>query len=339
MVTQHKERGIDVRKAFVVLSGLILALALGAGASVARNSGPAGATGAKATYNVVLITNNSFDPFYITLAAGAKAEAKRLGVNLSWQAPKTLDLPAQTQVLQAAVAKKPDFIVMSTIDARGLIAPLKKVKEAGIPVLTVDTDVLDPSVRLGTITSDNELGGKIAAQTMARLVGGKGKVAYQGYIPGIQSVDLRRKGWDNGLKAYKGIENVGPSYDNYDLKQIVAKTNALMQRHSDLAGIFAPATNEVIGVANAVQNAGKAGKVKVVGFDGAPDEVTALRRGSVTALVVQKAYTMGVLGVRYANRYLANGTKPPARTKVEFVVVTKNNVNLPEVKKYLYRAK
>lgn len=326
-----------MKRALFASLGLVLALAVGVGSSLARDTAQSASATKKAGYNVVLITNDSFDPFYVTLAKGAKAEAKKLGVNLNWQASSTVGLKEQTQILQAAIAKKPDFILMSIVDAKGMIGPLKEVADAGIPVITVDTDVTDKSLRMATITSDNFLGGVVAAQTMAKLLGGKGKVGFQGYQPGVQSVDLRRTGWDKGLKPYKGMTNIGPSYDNYDIKDIVAKTNAVMQRNPDLAGLFAPATNEVIGVATAVQNAGKAGKIKVVGFDGSPDEVSALKRGSASALIVQRAYTMGALGVRYANRYLANGTKPKPTTKLGFIVVTKANVSSPAVAKYLYR--
>jgi ribose transport system substrate-binding protein len=173
---------------------------------------------------------------------------------------------------------------------------------------------------------------------MTRLVGKGAKVGYEGYTPGIQSVDDRHKGWLAGLQK-NGLTDGGSSYDNYDLKDIAAKANALMTRNPDMKGIFSPATNEVIGTATAVQNAGKTGKVHVVGFDASPDEVLALRRGTVSALIVQKAYSMGQLGVDYAVRYLRNHTKVPATTKVGFVVATKDNIGKPEIAKYIYRAK
>ena len=65
----------------------------------------------------------------------------------------------------------------------------------------------------------------------------------------------------------------------------------------------------------------------------------ALRRGTISALIVQKAYGMGVLGVDYAVRYLKSGTKVPATTKVGFVVATKANIGDANVSKYIYRAK
>jgi ribose transport system substrate-binding protein len=319
----------------IAVSAAVLALAAGVGGTFARDT----ASGQKKkSYDIALITNDSSDPFYVTLAAGAKAQAKAQGVRLSWQAGATIDLAGQTAVLNAVMAKKPDAIVMSIIDSKAMAGPLRKVKAARIPVITVDTDVSDRSLRLATVRSDNFIGGKTAGTTMKKLLNGKGTVGFQGYQPGIQSVDLRRTGYYSVVKKVSGFKVVDPSYDNYDLKEIQAKTSALIQRNSDLSGIFAPATNEVLGVAAAVQAVGKTGTIKVVGFDGAPDEVQQLKRGTVSALVVQKAYLIGQLGVRESVAYLAKHVKPKDKL-LSFVVATKANLNTASVKRYLYKAK
>jgi ribose transport system substrate-binding protein len=162
----------------LALTAAVLALAAGVGGSVAGDT----ASGHKKTsYDIALITNDSSDPFYVTLAAGAKAQAKAQGVKLSWQAGATIDLAGQTSVLNAVVAKKPDAIVMSIIDSKAMAGPLRKVKAAGIPVITVDTDIKDKSLRLATVRSDNFIGGKTAGTTMNTLLNGTGTVGFQGY--------------------------------------------------------------------------------------------------------------------------------------------------------------
>ena len=88
-----------------------------------------------------------------------------------------------------------------------------------------------------------------------------------------------------------------------------------------------------------MQNAGKTGKVKIVAFDAEPDEVTALGRGLIQALIVQKAYDMGVDAVKYAYAYLTKGTKPPANTNPTYVIATKANIHQPNIAKYVYHQK
>ena len=88
-----------------------------------------------------------------------------------------------------------------------------------------------------------------------------------------------------------------------------------------------------------MQNAGKAGKIKIVAFDAEPDEVTALKRGLIQALIVQKAYDMGVKAVKDAVAYLKTGKKPPASPTPTYVIATKANIAKPDIAKYVYRQK
>jgi ribose transport system substrate-binding protein len=319
------------------LTAAILALGVAAcGSDDDDGTTTAAKSDAKKSYDIALITNDEFDPFYMTMNAGAQDAAKELGVKVSWSAPKTPDLPSQTAILQSVMARKPDAVLMSAVDSRGMVAPIRQLQAQKIPVILLDADVSDPSVRLAFIGSDNKAAGKLAAKTMNELLGGNGKVAYEGYVPGIQSVDARRDGWKEGLKEFPGLKDGGDTYDKGDLKDVAANVNALMKRNPDLAGIFASWTNPVIGAGNAIQNANKAGKVKLVGLDASPDEVSLLRRGVVSALIVQKVYDVGRKGVEDIVKYLNDGTKP-SDTLLDAVVATKENMDSPEIKKYLYR--
>jgi ribose transport system substrate-binding protein len=132
---------------------------------------------------------------------------------------------------------------------------------------------------------------------------------------------------------------VGPQFDNDDPTQVASVVSAVLQRHPDLKGIFASDTFNGQGAATAVQNAGLRGKVSIVAFDAEPDQVTALKRGAIQALIVQKAYDMGVMAVDYAVKHLASGFKIPAETHPTYVIATKANINSPGVKKYIYHEK
>jgi ribose transport system substrate-binding protein len=309
---------------------LILLMACGTGASEPDESSKA--------YNIALITNDSFDPFYLTINRGAQDAAEELGVTVTWQAPGSPDVPSQTSVINSVLASNPDGIITSVVDAQAMVAPLQAIQEAGIPVIVVDTDVVDPSVRLGVIQSDNFAGGKLAADTIADLLDGEGKVGYEGYQPGIQSVDDRFNGWKEGIAQYPGLIDVGEEYDQGEVSQAAASTNAILSRHPDLSGMFGSWTNATIGIANAVQDAEKVDQVKIVGFDAAPDEVSLLSRGVVSALIVQKAYSMGDLSVNYMVDYLENGTMPPPKVLLDFVVATPDNMDSPDVAPFLYGA-
>ena len=296
-----------------------------------------GTAAPKATYRIALVTGDNHDPFYVTMNDGAQAMAKQLGVKVSWQGPATFEAAPQITILDAVLASKPSFLVVAPTDVNALINPIKQFNKAKIPVMTVDTDVNAKSVRLGNITSDNKLGGTLAAQYLAKA--GSKTVAYVGEQRGVFTTDQRWRGFEAAIKQAKGVKYVGPQFGADDPNTATSIVNALLARYPNLDGIFASDTAYGQGAATAVQNAGKAGKIKIVAFDAEPDEVTALNRGLIQALIVQKAYSMGQLAVKYAYNYLAKGTKPPAETNPTYVIATKQNINTPAIKKYIYRQK
>ncbi|MDO8185563.1 substrate-binding domain-containing protein [Conexibacter sp. JD483] len=331
----------------VALAALVLVLAA-CGSSDDNDSSSSGSSGsttsssgsdagkAREKYKIALITNEE-SSFYITLNAGAQAEAEKLGVEVDWQAPRTADLPSQTATLQSVMARKPDAVLMTAVDNRGMVAPIRQLQSQRIPVIMLDADVADPSVRLSFIGTNNEAAGRMAAEVMDRLLDGRGNVAYEGYVPGIESVDARQRGWRAALPDYPGLRSIGETYDRGDLADVAANVNGLIKRDPDLRGIFASWTNAAIGTANAVENAGKADAISVVGMDADPQEVTLMRRGLIDALVVQQVYTAGELGVRQIVDYLDNGTRPED-TLLDPVIATRDNVADPDIEKLLYRA-
>jgi ribose transport system substrate-binding protein len=330
-----------MRKAVLMLivagvAVMVLAAAIACGGSSSTSSGSSPSAGQK-KYTFAYISQDPFDPYWYTLNRGAQEKAKELGVEVIFQTPADATVPSQTQALQSVMARKPDGIMISVVDSKGMIGPLQQAKEMGIPVVALDGAIADPTLALATITSDNVRNGVYAAEHMNQLTGGKGKVGFIGYPPGYKSCDDRLVGWKEGLKKFPALTDVGAQFDEGTINGAVKKTNALLARNPDLAGLFGDWTNAVIGMATAVENAGKADQVKLIGYDGAPSEVELLRRGIVDELIVQKVYTMGQLGVQYMYDYLNSG-KTPDQTilTLDSVIVTKDNVDDPEIKPYLY---
>jgi ribose transport system substrate-binding protein len=319
---------------------LVVAVGLGCLLAIAVLAGTARTNAANKHYYIALVTGDNHDPFYVTMNQGAQAEARKLHVTVKWQGPAQFESQLQIPILDAVLASKPDFLIVAPDDVKALINPIQHFNKAKIPVMTVDTDVSNHRVRLGNITSNNFLGGQIAAQYLKKLLGGKGKVLYVGEQRGVFTTDQREAGFEKALKTkYKSLTYVGPQFDNDDPTQVASVVSAVLQRHPDLKGIFASDTFNGQGAATAVQNAGLRGKVAIVAFDAEPDQVTALKRGAIQALIVQKAYDMGRMAVDYAVKHLTSGFKIPAETHPTYVIATKANINSPGVKKYIYHQK
>jgi ribose transport system substrate-binding protein len=267
---------------------------------------------------------------------GAKAAARSHGINLIFQGnPTQFTAPTQIPILNAAIARHPDAILIAATDKVALVAPIRRAVQAGIPVVLVDTTINTPNIAITSISSDNVAGGVKAAIALARAVGMKGTVGAMSVQPGISTTDQRKQGFEMQLKHYPNIKYVGTQFDNDQPTIAATKTSAMIARFPALNGIFAMNTNSGIGVTNAARHAGKT--VKLVEFDAEPVQVQALRAGTINALVAQDPYTIGNMGVNLAYQWVTGhraGIKKHYGTGEK--IITRANVNNPAVKRFLY---
>jgi ribose transport system substrate-binding protein len=324
------------RRLIAALSVLVAIAA--AAVSTAALAGGDARKAPKQKLTIYLVAGIATDAFYLTMKKGAEAEAKKLGVNLIFTgSPRAFSPPTQIPYLNAAIARKPDAILIAPTDKTALIAPIRQAVRAGIPVLTVDTFITAP-LAVTNISTDNVAGGRAAARALAQSIGRKGIVAGVSVQPGISTTDQRQEGFEKELKKYSDIRYIGTQYCNDDQTKAAQITAAYISRYGDdLKGIFAMNVVSGNGVTAAVKNAGKSGEVKLVEFDAGPEQVTALKTGTIDALVAQYPFGIGQLGVRLAHRYV---TKGKAGIKKHYgtgsAIITKANVNDPKIKKFLY---
>jgi ribose transport system substrate-binding protein len=324
------------RKLLAVAATFALAMAV-----VASTASGGGATPAKQSaksYKLVLVAGIASDAFYLTMNKGAQAEAKKLG-NVSVQftgSTEAFSPPTQIPFLTAAIAKKPDAILIAPTDKSALIAPIQRAISAGIPVITVDTFISKP-IAVTNISTDNLAGGRAAADALVKAIGGSGAVAGISVQPGISTTDQRQQGFEQELKKYPKVDYLGTQYCNDDQTKATNLTAALLAGHKDLKGVFAMNVVSGNGVTAAVKAAGKSGQVKLVEFDAGPPQVQALKAGTIDALIAQYPYGIGTMGVDLAIQYLTKGKagiKPHYGTGS--AIITRANVNSPAMKKYLY---
>src|SRR5919109_545711 len=183
------------RRLLAVLAALALALALVASTASGGGAAPAKKQAAHKTYRFVLVAGIASDAFYLTMEKGAQAAAKKLG-NVTVQftgSPQAFSPPTQIPYLNAAIAKKPDAILIAPTDKTALIAPIQRAISAGIPVATVDTFITSP-IAFTNVSTDNPGGGRAAARALIKSIGGKGAVAGVSVAPGISTTDQRQEG-------------------------------------------------------------------------------------------------------------------------------------------------
>lgn len=290
-----------------------------------------------ANKNITLMVGVKGDPFYVSMECGASAAAKKLGYKLQVQGPDKFDATLQNPLLDAVAAAKPAALLVAPNDVKASASPLKRIQAAGTKVVLVDTIVTDKSVGVSRIATDNELGGVKAADALKRL-GVKGKVLVISTDPGVSSVDARVLGFGKRAKAL-GLTLVSKTQYSHNepatAAQIIA---ASLAKNPDLQGVFATNLFTAQGVSTGVRQAGKSGKVKVVGFDAGPDQIKQLKAGQVQALVAQKPYDIGQKGVEQAVAALT-GRPVQKNIATTSLIVTKANLSNPSVSKYIYKAR
>jgi ribose transport system substrate-binding protein len=330
-----RNRGFVVGSA-VLAAGLLLTTACGGGDdSGSSSSGGGGVSGKK----FVLMQGVKGDPFYISMECGAKEKAKELGVDLQVQGPDKFDATLQNPLLDSVAASKPAALLVAPNDVKASATPLKRIQERGTKVVLVDTTVDDTSIGVSRIATDNNLGGQKAAEALNTLVAGaKGKVLVISTDPGVSSVDARVAGFGEAVKSkYNNFTLASDTQYSHNSPQTAASViQAELQRNPDLVGVFATNLFTAQGVATGVRAAGKSNQVKVVGFDAGPDQIKQLQAGDVQALVAQKPYDIGVQGVEQAANSV-EGKSVTSKIDTESLIVTKDNLNDPNVSKYVYK--
>jgi ribose transport system substrate-binding protein len=284
------------------------------------------------------------DPFYFTMQRGAAQAAADLGVELIVQIPDNWNATVQTPMLEAMVARGDlNFLFLAPVDKEAMVAPLQAANDSGLPLLTVDTFIGDGDYVNGPVTfplsyigSNNTEGGVIGCTALAENLGGKGKVYIQNVKPGISTTDQREEGCKEALAQYPDIELVGVDYNEDDPSKAQAQTEAILQRYPDLGGIFGTNVFSAQGAGTVVQNKGLGDQVSVVAFDATETAIEQLRSGVVDLVIAQIPADMGYFAVVMANAYLDGVMSIPPRIPTGYQVITRDNVDDPEVAKYIY---
>jgi ribose transport system substrate-binding protein len=330
------------RKVSAGLTAIVAMIALAACSSSSSTSASGGssasAAGSASGKTVVYIPGLTGNPFYTSVGCGASTEAATMGVKFSVQGASTFSVPLQTQVLNSVIASKPAAIMISITDPVAMYAPLAKARADGIKVITIDGDLENQSVGVTNIQSNDITGGQLAADALGKLVGGRsGQVLIIDNATGSIISGDRAKGFVDELKAkFPNITVLNTQYSNNSTATAASIARTAASTNPNLVGIYTLETDNTEGAITGIREAGKTGKVYLVGYDTSDPIVAGLQAGAVNADIVQYPYGEGVLGIQSAVDAI-EGKPVPRDQTVGFVVATPSNVNTATVQKYIYK--
>jgi ABC-type sugar transport system substrate-binding protein len=311
----------------------VLVLAVG----LASACGSAGSGSGSSAKTMELIVGTKSDDFYVTMECGAQKEAKKLGVKLTVTGPATFSVPQQKPLIDAAQVSKPGALLIAPTDSAALDPDLLKVTKAGSKLIFVDTASADAALGLSRISSDNAAGGKLAADSLGQLLGGKGTVAVISVAKGVSTTDARVTGFQQEMAAkYPSITLLPEQTDDADSVTTAASfAEGDITGHPALNGIFAANVITAEGAATGIQHAGKSGQVKLATFDADTTQVADLKNGSLQLAIAQEPAVEGADAVQQGLNAI-EGKPVTKQIATPLMAITPQNMNSPAIKPFIY---
>lgn len=343
MATIKFAEGVILKKNVLILVFLMVAIAaVGAGVFLKKGDDSSLQSNTPEVSNsaekpkrlgpIAVIPKGTTHSFWNSVLAGAQKAAKDNDVEIFWAGPdREGDREKQIQIVEDFIVKRVAGIVLAPTDAAALVPVIERAAVAKIPVVIIDSDV-GTDKRVSFVATDNYAGGSVAAKHMAKLLGGKGKVAVIKYMAGSASTTARENGFIETLrKEFPDIVLVEDRYGMDTVETALSAAEDVLTRHKELDGVFASNESTSRGALRALESQGRTGSVKMIGFDAADSLLKGLEAGHIDALVVQNPQAMGYKGVGKVVAAI-KGESVEGRIATEVELVTRDRLNSPEIR-------
>lgn len=311
-----------MKKIFALILAVAMVACMFAGCSKDNNK-----TDAK---EILVIVKNSTAPFWISVMDGAKAAGAELGYTVTCKTPvdtaEGSGNEQQSNLCEEAIVSGVSCVVLAPVDSEAIVPATKKINEAGIPIVNLNTKISDDTQYKTFCGLENINQGYNTAKAMFELMNGEGKIFIIEGSTGAQTSIDRVKGFEKALAEYPNIEVVAQQSANYSRADALNVVQNLLQAHPDVNAILCCNDEMALGSAEAIDAANLTGTIKVAGQDANDDAVAALKEGKITVTSYGNPYMQGYTAVKAAVDIL-EGKSVDAFYEVETVVVTKENVD------------
>ena len=285
---------------------------------------------------IAVIPKGTTHGFWKAIHAGAIKAARELDVKIYWNGPqKEDDRAQQITVVEDFINLGVDGIVLAPLDDRALTQPVRDAAERNIPVVIIDS-ALQGDFHISYVATDNYKGGVLAAERMGELLKEGGNLILIRYQVGSASTVNRERGFVDTIKNNFPQINflVEDQYAGATTETAYQLVENMLNRFLDVQGLFCPNESSTFGALRALQESGRAGQIKFVGFDSSPKLVQGLEDGHIHGLILQDPIKIGYMGVKQMVSHL-QGKTVDKRIDTGVHLITPNNMSDPEMKKLL----
>lgn len=275
--------------------------------------------------------------FWQAVKQGAEKAAVDYNVDITFEGPESEAMvDKQVEMFQTALDKNPAAICLAAVDSQAFQPLLEKAKAANIPVIGFDSGV-ESDIPLSTAATDNIAAAALAADKMAELIGGEGKIGVIVHDQTSRTGIDRRDGFVNRIKEkYPNIEIVDVQYGGGDHQKTADLAKAMIQANPDIKGFFGGNEGSAIGVLLAVEELGIQGKIVVIGYDSGQAQMDAIRAGTMAGAITQDPIGIGYKCVEAAVK-ATRGETLPKFIDTGFHWYDKTNIDDPAIAPLLYK--
>jgi ribose transport system substrate-binding protein len=284
---------------------------------------------------VVLKTTGRHMEFWQIVRAGIQEAATELDVEPSVVGPRwERDVDRQIEIFANVVDQNPEGILIAASDYNRLVPIAERAASRGITIVTLDS-ALNSDVPISFVATDNVAAGRKAGKEINRLVPMEERVAVISHIKGVATAIDREAGVRQELAVRDEDKVLGTFYSENDPDRAYEIVSDLLESYPDLGGVVALNENSTVGVGRAIRDLGLTDRVDLVGFDNSKEEIEFLEKGILEALVVQRPFNMGYLGIRTLVRALRGERVEPV-IHTDSVLVRKDDMYTEENQKLLF---
>jgi ABC-type sugar transport system substrate-binding protein len=286
----------------------------------------------------VMVTTAVTMPMYVNHDQAAfKRWGQKMGVKVSILGPAEWDVPAQINTIEEVIGTKPTGLLINGTDP-AIAQVINKAVAAGIPTVVYDSDIPNSNRHAFLGTDWYEIG-KMQGEEMVKLINGKGKIAYMGIL-GLNNMESGFQGLLDVFSKYPEIEVVGKYDDKANVEEAARITSDVIAAHPDISGICGFDSNSGPGIALAVREAQRVGKIKITTVDWEPEHLQLVKAGVIQMLAGQKRELFTWYGAQFlydivhrTNRLATNErdagiTSVPYQINTGLLKITKENVDL-----------
>jgi simple sugar transport system substrate-binding protein len=246
------------------------------------------------------------NPFWVVVYNAVNAACEDFGVTCTYDAPDTFDLPLMAQMIDAAVARNPDALIVSLPDVATLGEPIGKAIELGIPVFSINSgsDMFQEVGILRHVGQTEYEAGLGAGKRFADLGGTKGVCV--SHEQGNLALDERCRGFTDGFGG--PVEMIASTTS--DASELYSLLDSYLTNNPDVDTVLSVGPQPGEPAVQVLEDRGVAGTTLLGSFDLTPLMLEAVGRGTVNFLIDQQQYLQGYLGVQTAVSYVQYGLLP-----------------------------